>query len=253
MIKNIGPTIHNGESIYNTGAGGGGGDLPEKFTPVKAVYRKWRVNISNNPYLPISQAYTTNCKFIFKGAIDPDILVNNQGTNDLGIFGDFSYSNLLWGASIRVIPTLPSYCSINLRNGVNLGWNNFIYSYDELIATKEIEISWDAANWAIKFDDVLKGSGTLGSWTETTQTSSSPDVNAGIYTCYPWGGGSGYPQMPSQIGIKKISCIDNNTNKLLFNLLSCKRNADNYYGLYEAVSGLFYTSEDNSNRIGYME
>lgn len=48
MIENIGPTIHNGESIYNTGAGGGGGgggetvEIDSKTYPVVTMgSQKW--------------------------------------------------------------------------------------------------------------------------------------------------------------------------------------------------------------------
>ena len=48
MIENIGPTIHNGDSIYNTGAGGGGGgggetvEIGGKTYPVVTIgTQKW--------------------------------------------------------------------------------------------------------------------------------------------------------------------------------------------------------------------
>lgn len=210
MIEKIGPTVYNGGTIYNIGAGGGGGDLPEGYTP--ALYAKANGNVSltfTGLNLNLNDRYFLKCCV--------DLVENNNGSNAFCIYaGSWKlYPYLAVYSDLSVVP------SCYYGNNASITGDTFSYNNSYLIKISSHKrycyFDVDAINYHKRAD----------------RGTDFPDTPASTLQLFNYQG-----RIAKGI-VYSLKVYDkDNPDKLNADFVPC-RNENNVLGFYEKISGQF--------------
>lgn len=218
MIEKTGPTIYKGESIYNTGAGGGGGiPFNDYFDIVDNIYQ----NNTYNNYTPLKLIETVeNTDF----KIDAAYYIGNPNLS----FAPGCFFNLHTSSSYSQLVYLLGQGTTNPRS-FRYG-NNYKSKSESLNLLSEATVVCDAPM-------ELKLINTNFLLAETPNTVTLTHI-------WPVPHAVSDPKGNDyKIGVKKFVLTKKSTNKIICDFTPVKRKIDNAAGLFEAVTGTFYTSQ----------